>query len=247
MKCTVKMVSFSVVLVLLFLTTVVAQAGFDDNFDSYPAGTLVPQGGWQGWDSAPAASGAVVTAARAVSAPHSVLVSGDNDLVHQFSGATSGEWIFSAQQYIPSGGTNSTYAILMNLYSDGGPYEWASQLHFDKSTGKVYSENLTTGNPNLPLITNNWVELKWDINLGTNSVSEYYGGTLLSTHEWADTANGKTVKGVAAIDLYANNDQGSSAYYDNIRLAPVPEPSTLALLGVGTFGLLGYAWRRRRT
>jgi hypothetical protein len=28
-------------------------------------------------------------------------------------------------------------------------------------------------------------------------------------------------------------------------LSAVPEPSTLALLGLGTFGLLGYGWRRR--
>ena len=30
------------------------------------------------------------------------------------------------------------------------------------------------------------------------------------------------------------------------RTAPVPEPVTLLLLSIGTLGLIGYAWRRRK-
>ena len=30
------------------------------------------------------------------------------------------------------------------------------------------------------------------------------------------------------------------------QFAPVPEPSTILVLGIGTVGLIGYCWRRRK-
>jgi hypothetical protein len=39
---------------------------------------------------------------------------------------------------------------------------------------------------------------------------------------------------------------GGFADVRGIAFMPVPEPSTLALLGIGALGLPGYAWRRRR-
>ena len=39
---------------------------------------------------------------------------------------------------------------------------------------------------------------------------------------------------------------GTNYVFRGVALAPVPEPSTFALLAVGTMGLLAYAWRRRK-
>jgi hypothetical protein len=39
---------------------------------------------------------------------------------------------------------------------------------------------------------------------------------------------------------------GGRMLVDNFTLTGVPEPSTLALLATGLFGLLAYAWRKRR-
>jgi hypothetical protein len=47
-----------------------------------------------------------------------------------------------------------------------------------------------------------------------------------------------------AIYDHVLSDAQVAAHYQ-AGIAPIPEPSTLALLGLGALGLLGYAWRRK--
>jgi hypothetical protein len=75
---------------------------WEDDFDSYADGSSMHgQGGWKGWDNDPAWT-AYVTSAQARSSPHSVSIAGDSDLVHEYSGYTSGDYIYTAYVYIPS-------------------------------------------------------------------------------------------------------------------------------------------------
>jgi hypothetical protein len=46
-------------------------------------------------------------------------------------------------------------------------------------------------------------------------------------------------------DVFWAGDQ-TTLIGDSVNVIRTPEPSTLALLGCGLFGLLGYAWRKRR-
>ena len=71
------------------------------NFDSYTNGQdLHGVDGWKGWDNDPAAT-AYVSNAQSRSPENSVDIKGSTDLVHEFSGYTSGYYIFTAWIYLP--------------------------------------------------------------------------------------------------------------------------------------------------
>ncbi len=226
------------VLALGALPLTVNGATFSDNFEGYIVGSQMHgQGGWKGWDNSPAA-GAVVSNSFSASPLNSLNVSGGSDLVHTFSGATSGEWTFSIMQYVPTGAVGDSFIILLNQYNDNGPSSWSVQSHADMTANLLRADYPVNPGATLPLIRDRWVEFRADINLATNTVSEYYDGVLLTSHAWRDVptlADPNSLNAITAVDLYANNS--SPVFYDNISLAPIPEASSSVLLMVCAFGL----------
>ena len=227
-----------VVVVVLAIVGVpsVASAVFTEDFDGYATGSqLHGQGGWKGWDNDPF-WGAPTSALHSFSPDNSAEIGGWSDLVHEFNVA-GGLWQLSTMQFIPYGSTGLNYVILLNEYNDYGPYDWSVQLAFDSDAGLIFSD---IGGALLPINYDQWVELKFDIDLNANTVDEYYDGVLLSSHVW-DGFNASNT--IGAIDLFGNG--ASPVYYDDLRLIPIPAPGAMLLgsIGVGLVGLL----RRRRT
>lgn len=233
MKNNGRFLAFSAIVSLTAATSAGRAAGFNDDFEGYAVGSnLHGQNGWKGWDNV-ATAGAVVSSAFSLSPTKSVNVSGGSDLVHEFPDATSGVWSFSLDQYIPASSTGDTYVILMNKYKDTGAaadYNWSVQTHMNMGTGVVTADNGSGATSTL--VKDQWVNLTFTIDLTANKVDEYYNYKLLSTHVW-QTGGANTL---AAVDLYANN--AGPVYYDNLKVSQVPEPTTIALLGLGGLALV---------
>jgi hypothetical protein len=218
--------SLVIILALGFaMAPAVALADWTDNFDSYVTGTgLHGQGGWHGWDGSSGAD-AIVTDVMALSSPNSVNISGPSDMVHEY-GESTGLWVFTAWQYIPSDFSGQSYFLLLNTYNDFGPYNWSCQVSFN-SVG-----NVVTSDPEgatLPMITGQWVEIRVEIDLDVNMQTFYYGGQLLYQKSWTEGMSGGGADYFGAVDLFAN--AASAIYYDDLSLMPPATPARTTTWG----------------
>jgi hypothetical protein len=194
---------------------------WSDNFDSYATGSQVHgQGGWKGWFNDPSA-GALTSNAQARSAPNSVDILGASDLVHEYSGYTSGQWTYTAWQFVPDNTTGVSYFILLNSYDDAGAaLNWSVQVQFDAAQSLVINDGVSGGN--LPMVKGQWVELRVEIDLDANTQAFYYNNQQLYTGTWSEEVSGGGAVNIGAVDLFANS--ASSVFYDDLSLVNAAQP-----------------------
>jgi hypothetical protein len=208
---------------------------FFDNFDSYATGSMIcGQGGWECWDTNPAAD-TTVTNAQSFNPPNSLLIAGGADIVHQFTGVTSGVWHARAVVYIPSTHTGESFFILLNEYQPGGPNNWSVQVVFC-ITGCVTAGAIpgmasslggseVPGGGTIPLITDQWVEIRATIDLTNNNYQLFYGGQQFESQQW-------TVSGQLALDTMDLFSNGANESYMDHAWVDTTVPVSLMQFGV---------------
>ena len=228
------------------LLTSFASAQWSENFDSYAATTqVVGQGGWEEWGPG---AGAFVSNAQSRSPSNSIDIAGPSDLVHQYTGSTTGKWVYRAKQYIPSTMTGSTYFILLNTYAyPAGPYNWSVQVEFSVANGIRGDFGSPTRAHNVvPMVTDAWADIQVLIDLDANWCQFYYNGVLLDEPNLPDDpalgggyswtggvfGGGAGALNLAAVDLYANN--ATDCFYDDISLSQ----ATFEVIGTGCSGTM---------
>lgn len=202
----------------------VAIADWSDNFDSYSPGGLHGLGGWAGWDNDPMWD-AIVTSSISYSSPNSIEIISTTDIVQEFD-ESSGTWLITAMQYIPTGGSGDQFFIMHNVYIPGGAFSCAHDLIFYQNTGimEFYQTGTTT-----PIVFDQWVEIRVEVDLDANTQCAYYNDIFLGSAAWT-TAGAIEI---ASINLFSWG--ASTIYYDDLEMTNTTgalEPLTWAQLKV---------------
>jgi hypothetical protein len=228
-----------------------ANAQWSDNFDTYASGSVINgQGGWKQWDSAPNATSIILSSGGGFSSHTGANCVGvfsngvqTSDLVHEYSGYTSGSWDFKAYSYVPSANPapgqaaqqTNTYFLLLNTYADFGPYDWSVQLTLNASTGTWVVDAGSPATATGSLVLDTWVECKATIDLTANTCEVFYNGvSTAAPYSWTGGVfgGGAGALNLACVDLYKQplpaGSPTAGGYWDTASLlgGGVPPPTT---------------------
>jgi hypothetical protein len=198
---------------------------WSDNFDSYTLGQFLDgdpeDGGWEICDCPYQSEGAYVVDNQSLSNPHSVEIVGRSDIIHRFTGIRSGNWTFTEWMYVPAE-SSSTSAFALDSYR---PPIWKNELLFRQLAILFDGENgLVESYPageSLPLITDQWVELRIEFDLEADWLECYYNDQLLIEKVWTEDINvGTGFRNLACLTLCYQtfNPMETPHYHDDFSI-----------------------------
>ena len=146
--------------------------------------------------------------------------------------------------------TNRLYYVSTEKADLGDWYEFKGVMDFsylDEPTNTYglvtwYKKNLSQGETDFSLITFG----RYDVHAGW-----VYDGVDVTSIPMGLTTSTPGQYTITSMGVYAQRGSSYELYADNLSLGEplpnmIPEPSTLAMLGMGLVGLLAYAWKKRK-
>jgi hypothetical protein len=208
-----------------------ASAQFSDGFETYANGSAIEgQGSWGNWDGVNTLYNTVSNAqASTGSQSLSIVGSGDpacnfcSDTVSPLGGPyTSGQWVFTCKQWIPSTFGGTTYWIMLNQFAAGGPYSWSVQVNMNGSTLLVSPDingaALSQGPNQYPIVFDAWVELRAEIDLDADNCKIYYDNQLLGEYIWSIGVSTAGIAQLSSLDLFPADSTVSAVLYDDFSV-----------------------------
>ena len=203
---------------LLVVAPGAAQAqGWSDDFEAYSAGDAIgPQSpNWTAWDDAAAAEG-FVSDAQSNSGDQSLELPTGSDLVALLSGVDDGAWSIAIQYYVPDTSVlGESWLGIFDTYSNGGAKSQGYGLTFNLVTGQATDG----GGVVFDIVRNAWVELKFDIDLTTNTMDVSYDGVVVKSQR--SPVHARTQ--IQGLDFWSNN--ADPVFIDDVVITQLPDPT----------------------
>lgn len=198
----------SIAVAALICSTAGAQV--NDGFESYADGPLAPQNGWEMWYSGGGNGDVISTNAHGGS--KSLRASAGTDLIKRFN-ISGGQWDCSFWTYMPQGALDA-YFIMMNQYGDAAIDNWSVQIRFGGIDGMIESQ---FDGAMVPLLFDQWVEVRLEIDLDGDLVNSFYNGQPLGVNlSWSNNVSAGGIPTIGCIDLYSQTADGF--LYDDLVL-----------------------------
>jgi hypothetical protein len=223
-------------------TSASAAVVFNETFEGYTLGDVAGQGLWADFGGAELTN---VVDTMANGGTKSLAFStkpaggyGSDATVEVVAPITAGQLVLSFDIFHPTTNDGDGFfyfsrgATLATVFQQGISLE-------ARGTAGTFGDD---GSPKTGLLTGQWVPVVMNIDLDADTLVATYGGTQIFNGAWITDAG--LPSQYQGIDIWADGGtSGGSFYIDNLRLDAVPEPSSIALLGLGAGGLF---FRRRR-
>ena len=211
--------------VFLAASAAQSQVIFEDNFDSYTAGSGIAaqgNGAWDTWTGNHAGEDGAVSSAYASSGLNSGEINGNTvDLILPLGPLTAGKYDLEFKMLIPTGSQGGYFNGLHNWVNNSTTYQWALEVFFDNTGQCSYNTGGTEGNgPALSLDT--WFDVKvtadMDADMGYLSIN----GALINSWTWSlNSANGAAGNNrLDAFNFFGSNTGGGSGHYfiDDVKV-----------------------------
>ncbi len=201
----------------------------DDTFDSDPLGSACGVSGWQPWLNGSSGCG-TITAEQARGAGNSMKIAGSppnpsgkaDDAVY-VTDLASGAWTITAHILVPTSSHGRAFVNLLNTYPLN--LNWSTDIAIDADTGLVQDIGNPGGTP-VPLVRNQWVELRIDVDLDGDTVSAFYDNQqFIFSRSWSNGDSGNGQKRLQALDIYSGEPVGiTTMYVDDVSIRAVCSP-----------------------
>ncbi|UCE59631.1 MAG: C10 family peptidase [Phycisphaerales bacterium] len=189
-----------------------------ESFESYPTGSIQGMGGWQGWGPGsgdPFYAGSVSTERNHTPGGSKSLEIVYHDTVHVFDGydgSKSPYWMLGTRVFVSSSTYGNGWFIIMADYDGAAGNTYALALEMDTDVNMIRNTDTFAA---LPLVFDEWAEIRLAINFERDVVSIYYNDVLLGKQKWS---LGGGMDNIGAIDLWSPFSSGY--YFDDLYLYP---------------------------